>query len=67
MGRRLPWLERWRKHAEILLEEGRIVQCTIDIADVGFDGEDEYPIIEFILDDGSVINIGLMEEWRFTQ
>lgn len=67
--------EEWRTDApdwrddqsdvEVLEKDGAIRKSYLDIADVDFDGEDEYPVWYVQLLDGSELSLWHFEGWRF--
>ncbi len=49
---------------ELRAQEGGSVRGWLSASDVGFDGEDEYPVFELTLADGSHPSLHDFSEWR---
>ena len=58
------WIDGGRR-VQLLLRNGRTLEGELDCYDVGFDGEDEYPVWMLIADDGVLHSFWDHEEWRF--
>jgi hypothetical protein len=55
----------WRDSGPVRLryKNGEIIPGKLMVADVGFNGEDEFPIFEFVSDKGFVLDIHSFEDW----
>lgn len=56
----------WRDAGLIELRkgDGQAVTAELEADDVGFDGEDEYPVWKLTLSDGSIASLYDFDDWR---
>jgi hypothetical protein len=60
------WSDGGRR-VEIQLNDGTVLAGTLRTDDVGFDGEDEYPIHVVVADDGTRHSFAGAKHWRFCE
>lgn len=67
------WIDGWPswkdsgRRVVLRMPDGSLLSGMLSADDVGFDGEDDYPIFFVHCDDGQAVSFASHDEWKFAE